>query len=224
MKKNQLATLVLLGSSFAASAGTMGPVATDSNQLMFEAGFNYMHTYLKDSFTPTESVTNQFPNGFAISPADYYPTNFYGGYIGLSYYTHQWLLNARYNMYATESKRNAMNGVFHSVSPVRLVFTADRVWGDVNYLSYGLGAGAAISNINDGRYINGPLAEPGNEGSQSLGGEGSRIDPVIEAFVMKRIATNFNMKFNAEYQIPVHDIRGNGDLVLSLGLNYAANV
>ncbi|QDP72231.1 hypothetical protein FOG18_06495 [Legionella israelensis] len=224
MKKNCFTAIVLAASSAVSYAGTMGPAVIDHHQLMIEGGFSYLHTFYKDRVVPPESRTAFFPFGFPIDPSDFYPENFYGGYIGLSYYVPNWLLNSRLSMYGTETERNRRHDTSVSLSPVRLVFSADRVFGDINNTSFGIGAGAVITNNNDGEYLEGPRAEPGTERSHSLAGESTRIDPIVEAFVMQRFANNFNVKFNAEYQIPVNDSHSHGDLVLSLGVNYAMNV
>lgn len=224
MRKNLLSAFILLSSTFTATAGSMGPVSVDNNQLLIEGGFYYKHTFLKN-FTPLESITTAFPNGVTLDAADYYPDNFYGGYIGVSFYTHRWLLNSRYVMLSEESKTNAFQDTTISIAPSALEFTVDRVvWGDINQLSLGLGGGAAITNVNKGSFIAGPLSEPGAETSQTLDGQGTRIDPVVEAFVMQRVTNNLNVKFNAEYVIPYQDSRSNGALNLALGLNYAADI
>lgn len=225
MKKKYLTAVVLAASSAVTFAGTMGPAVADpQRQLLIEGGFNYLYTFYKSRVIPPESRTATFPLGFPVNPKNHYPNNFYGGYIGLSYYVPNWLLNSRYGMYGSSSKRNRRFDTFIKFAPARLLFSADKVFGDINATSFGIGAGAVISNINKGEYLEGPLTERGTEGSHSLGGEGTRIDPIIEAFVMQRVADNFNVKLNAEYQIPVNDANSRGDLVLSLGVNCAINV
>ena len=224
MRKNLLSAFILLSSTFTATAGTMGPVSVDNNQLLIEGGFYYKHSFL-NNFTPLESITAAFPNGVTLNAADYYPNNFYGGYVGLSLYTHRWLLNSRYVMLSEESKRNDLQDTTISIAPSLLEFTVDRViWGDINHLSLGLGGGASISNVNQGSFFAGPLSEAGAETSQTLDGQGTRIDPVVEAFVMQRVTPNLNIKFNAEYVIPYQDSRSDGSLNLALGLNYAADL
>lgn len=226
MKRKILYVMILAASSTASYAGRdyKGEMSYDNDQLLIEAGINYFHTFYRSSITPPESRTADFPNGFAISPNSFYPNNFWGGYIGLSYYTHHWLLNSRYNMYSSKSKTNSSADVRIELAPVSLVFTADKVWGDINCTSFGVGAGAVIANLNDGEFIQGPTAEPGTEGSHSLAGEGTRIDPVIEAFVMQRFYDHFNVKLNAAYQIPYYSANSRGDLAVALGINYAINV
>jgi hypothetical protein len=223
MKIKILAAALMAVSSATAMAGTMGP-PEPTKQLIFEGGFNYLHTFYKDQVIPPESRTANYPNGFPFKPSNFYPENFYGGYIGLSMYLSGWLLNSRLNMFGNESKRNLFADTLISMAPGRLAFTVDKVFGDINNTSFGLGAGAVVATLNKGAYIEGANAEPGTQGSSTLDGQGSRVDPVIEAFAMKRVSNNVALKFNAEYQINVNSSNTNGGLVLALGANYAVDV
>ncbi|WP_147286406.1 hypothetical protein [Legionella londiniensis] len=215
MKKLNAIVLALASSS--AFAGAMGPVAAEK-LLIFEAGVAYTHAFYKDNAIFPESRTALFPNGVAVDPEDFFPEDFFGGYIGMSFYIPDWLFNTRYNMYGSKAKHNRAASVRTELAPVKLSFTTDRVFGDINQFSYGLGAGVVIENVNDGDFI--VNVGSGFIPSESLQGR-TRIDPLVEGFAMYRFANNFGIKFNAEYQIPVHNKFGNGDVNLNLGINYA---
>ena len=80
-----------------------------------------------------------------------YPNNFWGGYIGSSiYFPTNWLINTRLDMFASESKANLAAGTRQKLSPVHFSLSVDKVLGDFNAMSFGLGAGAIFENVNDG--------------------------------------------------------------------------
>lgn len=217
MKMKQLNAIALALASSSAMAGEMGPVSAEK-LLFIEGGLAYSHAFHKSRAVFPESRSDAFPNGVAINPSDFYPQDFFGGYIGMSFYMQDWLFNSRYNMYGKKSKANQAASVRTELAPVRLSLTADHVWGDISQFSYGLGGGVTFENTNDGNF-HANLAST-EEPSESLQGR-TRIDPLVEAFAMYRFANNFGIKFNAEYQIPVHNKFSNGDLNLNLGINYA---
>lgn len=219
MKKTSLSVLALTLSASASFAGGMGEMPP-SKLLFLEAGVSYSHAFYKDSVVTPESYTLVTPNGFAIDPSQYFPNNFWGGYIGASWFSNYWLLNTRLDMYGKKSHDNVDAATHVNLAPVRLSFTADRVWGDINALSYGLGAGAVVETINNGAMIVTPHVT--NPPSETI--DTTRIDPMIEGFVMYRMPNNIGIKFNVAYQIPLNSQMGNGDLNLNLGLNYAFNV
>jgi hypothetical protein len=199
-------------------AGTMGPVMTPERLLLIEAGGSYAHSFFKDSAVFAESRTAITPLGFAINPSDFYPNNFWGGYIGTSlYFPTNWLTNMRLDMYGSETKTNLLAETIATVSPVKLSFTVDKVFGDFRAMSFGLGGGAVVESVNDGEML--IAVSPLNPPSESIQGR-TRIDPLVEAFAMYRFDNNFGVKFNAAYQIPLNNKFGNGDLNLNLGLNY----
>lgn len=221
MIKSRLSALALALAASASFAGEMGPMPTPPSQLLFiEAGLSYSHAFYKDRIITPESYTVATPNGFAFDPSDYYPNDFWGGYIGASWYSNNWMLNTRLDMYSNEEQHNELAETRIRLTPVRLTFTADYVMGDINQLSYGVGAGAVIESINEGSFIVVPAVD--NPPSESI--NNTRIDPAIEAFVMYRMDNNIGFKFNVAYQIPLHSRVSNGDLNLNLGINYAFNV
>src|SRR5690348_16989641 len=104
--------LLALGTSIICSSA-IAMSSSETKLLIFEAGGSYSHAYYKSSFTPAESHTAVTPNGFSIDPSDFYPNNFWGGYIGLSLYVPEgwgWLVNTRYDMYGSESKSHSSAG------------------------------------------------------------------------------------------------------------------
>lgn len=185
--------------------------------LIFEAGLAYSHVYYKSSVTTAESSTGVTGGGFSIKPSNYYPNNFWGGYIGASLYAADWLFNTRYNMFNSKSKSNAAAGTDITFAPVKLDFTIDRVWGCINDFSYGWGLGVVVDNINKGTaQITVADDNPVGETVHS-----TRIDPLLEGFLMYRLTDNVGVKLNVAYQIPVHDHVGRGALDVNLGFNYA---
>lgn len=195
--------------------------APESKLLILEAGATYSHAFYKGSVTTAESITSVTPNGFSINPKDFFPNNFWGGYIGASLYLPGWLLNTRYDMYASKSKTNDEALTHISLAPVHLSFSVDKVWGCITEFSYGIGGGAVIESINKGEADVELTSD--NPGSESIQGQ-TRIDPLIEGFLMYQFTNNVGIKFNLAYQIPVNNKIGNGDLNLNLGLNYAIPV
>lgn len=218
MYNKKLSALLLALASTSTFAGTMGPIMTPQSYLLLEAGATYSHNFYKDSAVFPETLTPQSPFGIAINPNDFFPNNFWGGYIGASYYIPaNWLFNARYEMYGSEERVNPFNSGSISLAPARLALTLDKVFGDFHSLSYGVGAGAVIESLNDGNVF--VRTSTVGAGSESIQGR-TRIDPQVEAFGMYRFANNFGVKLNAGYQIPVNNKFGNGDLNVALGINY----
>lgn len=217
MNNNKISALLLAMASAASNAGTMGPAAP-SYLLLLEAGASYSHSFYQDNAIFPESRTSTTPNGYSINLNDFYPNNFWGGYIGASIYLpSDWLLNARYDMYQEKSQINYRAETEIEIAPSRLSLSVDKLWGDINTLSYGLGAGAVIETLNEGNFwialnTNNPLSE-------SIQGR-SVINPLVEAFTMYRFG-NIGIKLNAAYQIPVNNKFGNGDMNVNLGFNYA---
>lgn len=222
MNNKQISALLLALASASSYAGTMGPIASTEHLLLLEAGLSYSHAFYDSYAIYPESRTSVTPSGFAINPNHFYPNDFFGGYIGASIYSSSnWLLNARYDMYGEETKVNRPAETMVSLAPVKLSFTVDKLWGNINTLSYGVGAGAVVETVNDGEFI--VTVSPTNPISESIQGR-TLIDPLVEGFVMYRFANHFGVKFNAAYQIPVNNKFGNGDVNLNLGLNYAFTV
>ena len=189
------------------------------NLLIFEGGLSYSHANYKGSFTPAESHTPITPAGFSIHPSDFYPNNFWGGYIGLSLYVPAgWLINTRYDSYGSESKTNSAAGTTISFAPARFAFTADKVGGCIDEFSYGLGAGAVFESTNKGDAT--IVLSGDNPLSESIAGR-TRIDPMVEGFLMYRFNNNVGIKLNAAYQLAINNDASKGDLNLNLGINYA---
>ena len=217
MKKKNLTALVLSLASATAFAGVMEPPAAPQRLLFIEGGLSFSHSFYKDSIVTPESITTATPGGFIINPDHFYPNDYWGGYIGASLYSSNWLANVRLDMYSSESKINYAADTYIDIAPVKLSFTLDRVWGDINAFSYWIGAGAVVENTNDGSF-----RIPASHGlvmSETI--QRTRIDPQIEAFAMYRMTNNLGIKFNLGYQIPLNNNMTNGDLNLNLGLNYA---
>lgn len=239
IQKHKLKALMLIGLS--ASLSTVGAYAggptvwkgveVPTSYLLFEAGASYSYALYKNSFTAPESHTIVTPNGVSIDPGDFYPNNFWGGYIGLSLLKCNMLYNIRYDMYAADTENGTNSRI--KIAPVKLSFTADSVFGDINTFSYGLGAGVVISVINKGdAYTPAEVAEArvlDNEQvihpviGESIQGR-TRIDPLVEVFGMYHITPNMNMKLNVAYQIPINNAFTNGSINANLGLNYALPV
>ncbi|HAF87136.1 MAG: hypothetical protein CMF38_00155 [Legionellaceae bacterium] len=219
MNLTKTSALIAVLASATSFAGTMGEINLPERLLLLEAGAAYSHSFYTNSATFPETITPAFPSGVAIDPARFYPNNFWGGYIGSSiYFPTNWLINTRLDMFASESKANLAAGTRQKLSPVHFSLSVDKVLGDFNAMSFGLGAGAIFENVNDGNmYV---TLAPNNPPSQSVQGR-TRIDPLVEAFVMYRFDNNFGVKFNAAYQIPLNNKFSNGDLNLNLGLNYS---
>lgn len=215
--KNKISILALALTSIPAFSGTMGPIGSEKFFLV-EGGLAYTHTFYNSNAVFAESFTPVTPNGFSINPKHFYPENFIGGYAGLSFYFPGWLLNTRYSLFENRTKINYVAGTAISLQPSKLAFTADKVWGNFHQLSYGLGGGAVIESLAKGRALINVTAD--NPVSESFQGR-SQINPLVEGFLMYRCTNNFGVKFNLEYQIPVTRTMGNGDLNLSLGINYA---
>jgi len=217
MNKNKISFLALALTSSSLFAGSMG-MAPSEKLFILEGGVSYSHTFYKNNVVFPESYTAVTPTGFSINPSSFYPNDYFGGYAGLSFYFPDWLLNARYNLYGSERKANNRAGTIIKLAPAKLTFTADKVWGNINQLSYGLGGGAVIETVNKG-YAQVALSTD-NPPSESLAGR-THTAPLVEGFVMYRFANNFGTKFNVEYQIPTNNAFARGDLNLNLGINYA---
>lgn len=219
MNNKKIGALFLALASTASYAGTMGPAVMPEHLLLLEAGLSYSHAFYDGTGVFAESVTAFTPNGFAINHNNFFPNDFFGGYIGASLYMpSNWLLNTRFDMLGEETKYNSLAQTTISLAPVKLSFTVDKVFGNFNAFSMGLGGGAVIESLNDGKFL--VAVAPNNPPSESIQGR-TRIDPLVEAFAMYRFANNFGVKLNAAYQIPVNAKFGNGDLNLNLGFNYS---
>lgn len=217
MSKRALAYLFMLVVPSLSFAGE-----SDSSQMFFEVGGSYLKSFYKSSTTHAESRTATHPNGFTTNPNDYYPGSFFGGYFGLSFYTHQWLINTRYSVFKSQTKENSTAKTTVELAPARLDLTVDHVWGDINDLSYGAGLGVVADGLNHGefRLSAGNADLGGNPDGESLGGR-FRFDPVVEAFVMKRFSQSVSVKAIVGYQININSSHTNGDFYGNLGLNYA---
>lgn len=217
MNKKKLTALILSLASTATFAGTMGPMPAEK-LLFIEGGLAYSHGFLKSNHVSPESRTAAFPGGFSYDPSNVYPNDYWGGYIGASLFCSDWLVNMRLDMFSAESKYTTGVGTI-KLAPGQLSFTLDRVMGDINSLSYGIGAGAVVEVLNEGSFIahfDGTNPQPPSNTLQR-----SRIDPQIEGFVMYRMDNNVGIKFNLGYQFPVNHDVANGDLNLNLGINYS---
>lgn len=216
MNKIKFSAIALALVSSTSIAGTMGAVAPE--KLFFiEGGVSYSHAFYKDNYTAPESYTQHDVNGVAINGKDFYPQDYFGGYFGASIYMSDWLLNTRLDMYGKKTKSNTAFGTTMHVAPTRLSFTTDRVFGDINQFSYGVGAGAVVESVNQGEAY---VALTHGQPSETFSGR-TRIDPTVEGFAMYRFDNNLGVKFNIGYQIPVNNRLSNGDLNLNLGVNYA---
>lgn len=219
MNNKKFAALLLALASTASNAGSMGPAVMPERLLLIEGGLSYSHAFYDGEGFFGESRTAFNPNGFSSHHNDFYPNDFFGGYIGASLYIPtNWLLNIRYDMYGEKTQFNSFAQTEISLAPVKLSFTIDKVFGNFNDLSFGFGAGVVAETLNDGDFF--VPVSASNPPSESLQGQ-TIIDPLVEVFGMYRCTNNFGIKFNAAYQIPVHNKFGNGDVNLNLGLNYA---
>ena len=129
-------------------------------------------------------------------------------------------------MFALETKKNAVAGTRVRYAPAKLSFSVDRVWGSVNALSYGAGAGVVLQSLNEGQSFNTNLHTlPNGQYINPVQGKSiqgrNRIDPLVEAFAMYNIGNNFNVRWNVAYQIPVNSFFTNGSINTNLGINYA---
>lgn len=217
MNKNKISALLLAMASAASNAGTMGTPAP-TYMLLLEAGASYSNSFYRDNAIFPESRTSATPYGYSINLNDFYPNNFWGGYIGASIYLpSDWLLNTRYDMYQEKTQINYLAETEINIAPSRLSFSIDKLWGNINMFSYGLGAGAVIETLNEGNFW--VSLNSNNPISESIQGR-SVINPLVEAFTMYRFG-NIGIKLNAAYQIPVNNKFGNGDMNVNLGFNYA---
>ncbi len=222
MNKKKIAAFLLALASTSSYAGAMGTVVVPDRLLLIEAGGSYTHAFYEDQAVFPESINTTTPNGHGISLDRFYPDDFFGGYFGASIYFPQgWLMNSRLDIFSEKTKHNAQAETSIKIAPVKLSFTLDRVWGNMNDLSYGAGAGAVVEAVNDGDFV--VALDPTHPASESLQGR-ARIDPLIEAFAMYRFANNFGIKFNAAYQIAAHSKFSDGDLNLNLGVNFACPI
>lgn len=217
MNKMKFSAIALVLASSSAFSGTMGAVVAPERLLLIEGGLSYSHIFMKSRVVTPESRVPAFPNGVVVNLQNFYPECFFGGYMGASLYMADWLINNRLDLYGQASKHNAPASTRISVAPAKFSLTLDRVFGDINSLSYGIGAGAVLRTNNEGEFI----VNPGNNAfSETIQGR-ARFDPQVEAFAMYRMDNGFGVKFNAGYQIPVNDQFSNGSVNLNLGVNYA---
>ena len=218
MLKKNIGALALALAPLSLMAGEMGPVMHPTKLLFLEAGASYTHALYKGSVTTAESRSADFPSGFAIDPSDYYPNNHFGGYIGASFYASDWLVNTRFDMFEKKRKANRSAGFWMDLAPTHLSFTIDRVMGDINAASFGLGAGVVVENVNQGETrVSDPVTA---YGSETVSGK-TRMDPLVEAFAMYRFVDGLGVKLNAAYQIPTNDRFTHGGVNVNLGVNYA---
>lgn len=218
----KLINALLLGSlSTAGFAGTMG-APEPRNYFMVGGGVAYAHSFYKDNYTPAESYG--FPTTITYNAKDIYANDFFGGYMNASWYNIQgWMATAKYELYSKKSKTfksGQPQQVRTEIRPARASFSVDKVWGNIHDLTYGLGIGAVHETLNEGSLYLGP-------NSRRISGmtlSSSRIDPLVEAFVMKAFSSNWNAKFNVAYQINARSMQAEGDLLLNLGVNYVMPV
>jgi hypothetical protein len=226
MKKNIVA--IALSSAlcpFATQAGAMGDaVMGESGKfLLIEAGADYMNAIYKNNVIGTQSYTTLTPNGTSYNPSVIYPNNFFGGYMGLSLFTNSLLFNARYDMYASKTKRSYNNLFRTDIAPAKLSFTLDKTWGSIQRFIYGVGAGVVISTHNEAQLFDyAPPTTGPNAGQIGFAFPGrTRLDPLVEAVVMYKLSENFNVRANVAYQIPEQTFYTHGHVNVNLGINYA---
>lgn len=219
MHKNKLSLVLMAIASTSAFAGGFEVQPQHQKMLFVEAGLAYTHSFYVSSHTSVESYTTSNPSGTTINPNDYYPNNFWGGYIGTSLYLPvDILINTKFDMYASKTKSYAPAQTSVSMSLTKLSFTIDKVYGDINTTSYGIGGGAVFQNLNNGSFRITPSST--NPPSEVITGR-SRIDPVVEAFAMYRFANNLSAKLNVAYQIPFQSELTHGAINATLGINYS---
>jgi len=211
---------LLLGSlSTAGFAGTMG-APEPSNFFMVGGGIAYSHSFYKDNYTPAES----YANPITYNVKNIYADDFFGGYMSTSWYNAQgWMANAKYELYSKKAKffhSGQVDQVRTELRPARASISVDKVWGNIYDCTYGVGIGAVHEALNEGAYYLGTSTAPIDGSSINY----SRIDPMVEAFVMKAISTNWNAKFNVAYQFNTRSKQSEGDLLLNLGINYVIPV
>ena len=216
----KLINALLLGSlSTAGFAGTMG-APEPTNYFMIGGGIAYAHSFYKNNYTPAES----YANPITYNVKNIYADDFFGGYMNASWYNVQgWMATMKYELYGKESKvylSGQADQVRTALRPARASFSVDKVWGNIHDLTYGVGIGAVHETQNEGAFYLGPRTAP-IAGSTIYP---SRIDPLVEAFVMKAFAPNWNAKFNIAYQINARSMQAEGDLLLNLGVNYVLPV
>lgn len=210
--------------SMGVHAGEMGPA--HSKFLLVEGGVSYMHAYYKNSIKGADSYTTIDPNGRSYNPSKLYPNNFFGGYMGVSFLTYDYLLNMRYELFQNKDKKYTNNQGDQLVArqaPAKLAFTLDKVWHANNMFMYGLGAGVVASTHNKAEIFNYQPVPPRTQIGYSYPGR-VRLDPLVEAMAMYRISDRVNLKGNVSYQIPAHSYYTSGHLGVNLGVNYAIPV
>lgn len=216
LKPNVLLLSILASCSL--NAGTMGDASMAPTKfLLIEGGASYMHTFYKNRVVAAESVTADSPYGFSYNPSRIFGNNFVGGYMGVSLLLNSYLLNTRYELFATKNKTSDGGNVVTHMAPARLAFTLDKTWAANESFLYGLGAGVVSSTHN--------LAEIYNYLSTTQIGRSfpgrNRLDPVVEVVGMYKLNDRFNIRGNVAYQIPAQSFYNNGNLGVNLGMNYA---
>ena len=226
MKKNIVA--IAISAAFcplAIQAGAMGDAVMGETGkfLLIEAGADYYNAIYKTSVRGAESYTTTTPNGYTYNPSVVMPNNFFGGYIGLSLFTNSWLLNSRYDMYASKTKHSLNNTFKTDIAPAKLSFTLDKTWGSIQKFIYGVGAGVVVSTHNEAQLFDYTPATTGPNAGQigSTYPGRTRLDPLVEAVAMYKLSQNFNMRANVAYQIPEQSFYTNGHVNVNLGINYA---
>jgi hypothetical protein len=204
--------------SFSLNAGSMGDANVGATKyLLIEGGFSYMHTFYKTNVVAAESRTIANPAGFSYNPSSIFGNNFVGGYMGVSLLANTFLLNARYEMFALNSRTSDSDTVITRLAPARLAFTLDKTWSANESFIYGLGAGVVSSTHNKAEIFD-YLST--TQVGRSFPGR-NRLDPVVEAVAMYKICDNFNLRGNLAYQIPEQAFFNNGNLGVNVGINYA---
>lgn len=222
-KYNSIAIAILLSSSAALHAGSMGQAPLPNKFLLIEGGVSYLHAYYKDSATGADSFSVAAPAGRSYNPSRIYPNDFMGGYMGVSFLMNDWMWNARYELYESKTKVLGANVLNTTLVPAKLAFTLDKMWHTNSNYSMGLGAGVVASTHNKAELLDFDTTRDEVRFGKSFPGR-VRLDPAVEVVGMYRLSENFNLKGNVRYQIPAHSFYTNGHLDVGLGINYAVPI